>query len=119
MTTARTKVLEALSDYGDLSFTLRELAEMAGVTSSVIKGLVKQGVVHEQDSPRDLPFARLDPDLPSKELTDDQKAGAQVLAAGVSSGEYGTTLLRGVTGSGKTEVYLEAVAAALRSGYRL
>ena len=116
VTTARTKVLEALSDYGDLSFTLRELAEMAGVTSSVIKGLVKQGVVHEQDSPRDLPFARLDPDLPSKELTDDQKAGAQVLAAGVSSGEYGTTLLRGVTGSGKTEVYLEAVAAALRSG---
>ena len=116
VTAARTKVLETLAEYGDLSFTLKELAEMAGVTSSVIKGLVKQDVVHEEDSPRDLPFQRLDPDLPSKELTEDQAAGAAVLAAGVTSGDYGTTLLRGVTGSGKTEVYLEAVAAALRAG---
>ena len=116
VTAARTKVLETLAEYGDLSFTLKELAEMAGVTSSVIKGLVKQGVVHEEDSPRDLPFQRLDPDLPSKELTEDQAAASAVLASGVTSGDYGTTLLRGVTGSGKTEVYLEAVAAALRAG---
>lgn len=116
VTDARTRVLDTLQEYGDLSFTLKELAELAGVTAPVIKGLVEQGCVSEEDSPRDLPFQRMDPSLPSKELTDDQTAAADYLAKGVASGNYGTTLLRGVTGSGKTEVYLEAVAAALRAG---
>ncbi|MBW4707618.1 primosomal protein N' [Roseobacter sp. YSTF-M11] len=116
MTSARRKVLDALGAYGDLAFTLRELAEMAGVGTSVVKGLVAQGAVVEEDSPRDLPFPRLDPALPGKDLTADQAAGAAQLAQAVKSERYGTTLLRGVTGSGKTEVYLEAVAAALRAG---
>ena len=116
MTAARRKVLEALSAYGDLSFTLKELAEMAGVGTSVVKGLVAQGAVAEEESPRDLPYPRLDPALPGKALTEDQAAGAAQLAEAVRSECYGTTLLRGVTGSGKTEVYLEAVAAALSAG---
>ncbi|MEL6885192.1 MAG: primosomal protein N' [Pseudomonadota bacterium] len=116
MTDARRRVLEFLSEYGDLSFTMKELAELSGVTSSVIKGLVKQGAVAEEDSPRDLPFPPLDPDRPSKELTEDQARAAETITNGVASGAYGTTLLRGVTGSGKTEVYLEAVAACLRAG---
>ena len=116
MTDARRRVLDFLSDYGDLSFTLKELAELSGVTSSVIKGLVKQGAVAEEDSPRDLPFAPLDPDRPGKDLTDDQALAAGQIASAVKSDTYGTTLLRGVTGSGKTEVYLEAVAACLRAG---
>ncbi|WP_299351985.1 primosomal protein N' [uncultured Shimia sp.] len=115
-TDARRRVLEALNDYGDLAFTLKELSEMAGVTSSVVKGLVKQGVVREEDTPRDLPFFRLDPEYAGKDLTDEQAAGAEALCAGVRSEAYGTTLLRGVTGSGKTEVYLEAVAETLRKG---
>ncbi|MBV1926189.1 MAG: primosomal protein N' [Rhodobacteraceae bacterium] len=116
MTDARRRVLETLGEYGELAFTLRELAEMAGVTSSVVKGLVKLGAVFEQDSPRDLPFARLDPEMPSKELTEDQAQAARTLRGLLRSGNYGTTLLKGVTGSGKTEVYLEAVAEALRMG---
>ena len=66
MTDARRRVLEFLAEYGDLAFTLKELAELSGVTSSVIKGLVKQGAVAEEDSPRDVPFAPLDPSRPSK-----------------------------------------------------
>lgn len=116
MTDARRKVMAVLEDYGDLSFTLKELADMAGVTASVVKGLVDHGAVREEEAPRDMPFRRMDPDLPGKELTADQAAGANALAAAVRSETYGTTLLRGVTGSGKTEVYLEAVAAALRAG---
>ena len=112
-TDARRRVMETLADYGDLSFTLKELSEMAGVTSSVVKGLVKQGVVSEEDAPRDVPFRRLDPSLPGKELTDDQAAGAAMLADAVRSETYGTTLLRGVTGSGKTEVYLAQGRQAL------
>jgi len=116
VTDARTRVLEVLRGYGGLGFTLKELSDLAGVTSSVVKGLVSQGAVREEDTPRDMPFARLDPSLPAKSLTEDQQEAADALREGLRSGTYGTTLLRGVTGSGKTEVYLEAVAEALRQG---
>ncbi|MFG6538263.1 primosomal protein N' [Sulfitobacter sp. CS16] len=116
MTDARQRVMAVLEEYGDLAFTLKELSEMAGVTSSVVKGLVDQGAVREEESPRDLPFRPLDPSLPGKALTEDQAKAAAVLREGIKSETYGTTLLRGVTGSGKTEVYLEAVAAAVQAG---
>ena len=112
MTPAREKVLGVLREFGGLSFTLKELAEQAGVGSSVVKGLVKQGVVREEDSPRDTPFPRLDPSLPGKELTEDQSSAV----ADLDKDGYSTTLLKGVTGSGKTEVYLEAVASCLTRG---
>ena len=116
MTDARQRVLAVLEEFGGLAFTLKELAEMAGVTTSVIKGLVKSGAVAEEDSPRDLPYPRLDPDRPGKALTEDQEVAAETLRQSVRSGRYGTTLLKGVTGSGKTEVYLEAVAETFRKG---
>jgi len=116
MTEARGRVLDTLREMGGLAFTLGELAEAAGVTPSVVKGLVKSGAVAEEDTPRDLPYPRLDPGESAFDLTEEQRAAADALRQGVRSGDYATTLLRGVTGSGKTEVYLEAVAACLEAG---
>ncbi len=111
LTEARQKVVEALRVSPPL--TLSELAEAAGVSSSVIKGLTTSGVLAEEDAPRDLPYPQLDPLRPSR-LEGDQVAAGEALRATVKAGRYGATLLKGVTGSGKTEVYLEAVAEALR-----
>jgi len=116
MTEARARVLGVLRDYGGLSFTLGELADMAGVGTSVVKGLVTLGAVVEEEAPRDTPYPRLDPDYGGKALSDGQARGAAVLCEAVRTESYGATLLRGVTGSGKTEVYLEAVAETLRMG---
>ncbi|MBC9246463.1 primosomal protein N' [Paracoccus sp. 11-3] len=116
MTEARQRVMQVMADHGGASFAPSELAQLAGVGTAVVKGLVSAGTLAEILAPRDLPYPRLDPSLPGKPLAADQQAAADDLRQAIRGGGYGTTLLRGVTGSGKTEVYLEAVAECLRAG---
>lgn len=116
LTDARARVLDVFTEYGDLPFALGELAETAGVSSSVVKGLVKLGAVVEQDAPRDVAYPPLDPNRPGKTLTEAQSEAAMRLRMAQRTQAYGTTLLKGVTGSGKTEVYMEAVAECLAQG---
>ncbi|HRK68794.1 MAG TPA: DEAD/DEAH box helicase, partial [Hyphomonas sp.] len=113
MTPSRQKVLEVARDLGPAASA--ELAAAAGVTSSVIKGLVDAGALETFEVETDLPFPAPDPDLPGAALTSEQASAAESLREGIRRGSYASYLLDGVTGSGKTEVYFEAIAETLRS----
>ncbi|MFA7276420.1 MAG: primosomal protein N' [Pseudobdellovibrionaceae bacterium] len=92
------------------------LEKAAGVTSSVVKTLVKQGIVRAVMLKADAPCSHPDPDHNIKTLSGAQHEAAQKIVSRVRNGGYEAFLLDGVTGSGKTEVYFEAVAQALRGG---
>ena len=114
LTPARRRVIAVLADGPPCP--AGELARRAGVGSSVVKGLAEAGVLERVGLvPRARP-ERPDPDHAGPALTAGQRAVAEQLRAGVAAGGYAVTLLDGVTGSGKTVVYFEAVAEALRQG---
>jgi primosomal protein N' (replication factor Y) len=107
---------QALERIGDRQGLIRELAQLADVGDGVIRGLVKTGAIEGVTVDIDSPFPVPDPDHAPPTLSADQHAAAATLVADVDAAAFRPTLLDGVTGSGKTEVYFEAVAAALRAG---
>jgi len=112
MTAARRRVIDVLTDGPPRSKA--DIAEAAGVSSGVVSGLVDAGTLTPVLLAERTPPVP-DHDHPGPTLSPAQRDAADSLAATVGQG-YQTTLLDGVTGAGKTEVYFEAVAEALRQG---
>lgn len=114
MTDARARVLELARD--GLAWTRSGLAHAAGVSQTVVDGLKSQGVFEEVMLPPPAVVATPDTNYARATLSQDQQAAAEMLAESVEADCYSVSLLDGVTGSGKTEVYFEAVATALDQG---
>ena len=114
MTTARKRVIEVLE--GGFAWSRTGLAASAGVSASVVDGLLAQGTLEEVALLPGREPNRPDPNYGARKLNADQAAAADDLTAAVASRAFRVDLLDGVTGSGKTEVYFEAVAAAVAAG---
>ena len=114
MTPARQRVLALFAD--GMVRGKSDAAREAGVSVGVIDGLIDEGTLETVVLPPQPVAQKPDPDFVQSEFTPDQSAAATALKATVAKGGYSVTLLDGVTGSGKTEVYFEAVADTIRSG---
>ena len=114
MTPPRQRVLDALVRQEPR--LAADLLREAGVSSAVLRGMTEAGLVVTETAASTASFVRPDPNHVGPALSDQQQDVAQALREAVVRREFSVTLLDGVTGSGKTEVYLEAVAACLRAG---
>lgn len=109
---ARWRVMDFLKA---MPFNRQEIAAGAGVGQSVIRAMIDAGVLRPVLIENKRQFAPPVPDFQKVKLTREQQAAADELVRKVGHG-FRVTLLNGVTGSGKTEVYFEAAAEAFRQG---
>ncbi|HEY2227212.1 MAG TPA: primosomal protein N' [Xanthobacteraceae bacterium] len=114
MTPARRRVLALLAD--GLARAKAEAAEEAGVSVGVVDGLIDEGTLETLVLPPAPLALPADPDHLQPDFTQAQRAAADALRATLAQSGYSVTLIDGVTGSGKTQVYFEAVAEVLRRG---
>lgn len=111
LTPQRKAVLDAA---GETPMTAAALAEAAGVSDGVVRGLADAGALRRVEIDPDPPFDAPDLTRAGRELSGDQQFAADEINKVIARGRHKAILIDGVTGSGKTEVYFEAVAQALK-----
>jgi primosomal protein N' (replication factor Y) len=114
LTPARRRVIAVLSD--GLLHAKSEAAREAGVSAGVIDGLVDEGTLAVEAMPRERAAAPPDPSFAAPDFSPEQQAAADAMREIAAASGFHVALLDGVTGSGKTEVYFEAVAEIVRRG---
>ena len=107
---------QALERIGERQGLCRELAMAADVSDAVIRGLIKTGAIEAVEVSVDDPFPAPDPDHAPPALEAVQQEAAEIFVDAVRAPDFAPFVLHGVTGSGKTEVYFEAIAETLRRG---
>src|SRR6201994_520918 len=114
LTPSRRRVIEAVSD--GLLHGKSDLAREAGASTGVIDGLVDEGTLTVEAMPPTPPPPAPDPSFAQPEFSPLQRTAVDAMRALAANGSFHVALLDGVTGSGKTEVYFEAVAETIRKG---
>ena len=114
LTTNRRLVLEALEEDAVLSGS--EIAAQAGVSAGVVRGMAEAGLLEPALLERAFGFPLPDPNHAAPHFGPEQQEAADSLRQAVGQRQFSVTLLDGVTGSGKTEVYFDAIAECLAKG---
>lgn len=113
----RQNVLNVLKD--GIPRRASELAELAGCSAAVVRGMLNKQLVDTTPIYTSAPCRHPDPDRHHVTLSDSQHRAADHLVHAVKNKNYEVCLLDGVTGAGKTEVYFEAVAQAIKQGQQV
>ncbi len=111
---ARQRILAALAQRSPRTTT--DLAQAAATGPGTVRAMADAGQLIPEPMPVEPPFNRPDPAHVAPTLSPDQTTAVTALTDAVAARTFTVTLLDGVTGSGKTEAYLEAIAECLRQG---
>lgn len=112
LTPSRQKLVEASVE--DMPLPVKTWKEVAGVSEGVIRGMIKAGMLMPVEVIGEETFVKPDIDLERATLSEEQKHAADHIIREQRRSSFCAILLEGVTGSGKTEVYFEAIAESLK-----